>query len=74
VKASCGRRILETKFFELYWSCLQLRMILSVFVRFQVLTAASLNITAFWDIAPCSFVEVVKRFRGEYGVRRQGDE
>jgi hypothetical protein len=27
-------------------------------VRFQVLTAASMKMTIFWDIAPCSLVEV----------------
>jgi hypothetical protein len=32
-------------------------------VRFQVLTAASMNITVFWDIAPCSLVEVDRRLR-----------
>jgi hypothetical protein len=25
-----------------------------------------LMITAFWDMAPCSFVEVIRRFRGAY--------
>jgi cyclopropane fatty-acyl-phospholipid synthase-like methyltransferase len=25
---------------------------------------ASMNVTAFWNISPCSFVEVDKRFRG----------
>jgi hypothetical protein len=34
--------------------------------RFQVLTAASMKVTSFWDIAPCSLVEVYRRFRGEY--------
>jgi hypothetical protein len=33
-------------------------------VRFQVLAAASMKMIAFWDIAPCSFVEVDRRFRG----------
>jgi hypothetical protein len=28
------------------------------FVIFQVLTLASMKMTAFWDIAPCSLVEV----------------
>jgi hypothetical protein len=27
-------------------------------VRFQVLMVASMKITAFWDIAPCSLIEV----------------
>jgi hypothetical protein len=35
-------------------------------VRSQVLTAASMKMTAFWDIALCSLVEVDRRFRGAY--------
>jgi hypothetical protein len=35
-------------------------------MRFQVLMAASLYITAFWDIEPCSLVEVDVRFPGAY--------
>jgi hypothetical protein len=30
--------------------------------------------TAFWDIAPCSLVEVDRRFRGAYCLHYQGDE
>jgi hypothetical protein len=33
-------------------------------VRFQVLTAANVKMAAFLDIAPCSLVEVDRRFRG----------
>jgi hypothetical protein len=33
-------------------------------VRFQVLTAVSMKMTAFWDIAPSSLVEADRRFRG----------
>jgi hypothetical protein len=35
-------------------------------VRFQVLTVSSMNMTAFWDMAPCSLVEVARRFRGAF--------
>jgi hypothetical protein len=35
-------------------------------VRFQVLTAVSTKMRAFWNIAPCSLVEVDRRFRGAY--------
>jgi hypothetical protein len=34
------------------------------YVRFQVLTAASMKIAVFWIVAPCSLVEVYQRFRG----------
>jgi hypothetical protein len=33
-------------------------------VKFQVLTAASVKIAVFWIVAPCSLVEVCRRFRG----------
>jgi hypothetical protein len=35
-------------------------------VRFQVLTAASIKMRTFWDIAPYNFVGVEGRFRGAY--------
>jgi hypothetical protein len=42
-------------------------------VRFQVLTAASMKIRAFWDVAPCSLVGVDRRFRGAYCLHHQGE-
>jgi hypothetical protein len=33
-------------------------------VGFQVLTAVSMKIAIFWVVAPCSLVEVYRRFRG----------
>jgi hypothetical protein len=42
-------------------------------VRFQVLTAASIKMTTFWDIVTCSLVEVVWRFRGTYCLHHQVD-
>jgi len=35
-----------------------------IFVRFQVLTAASMSFTVSWDIASCSLVETDRRFSG----------
>jgi hypothetical protein len=35
-------------------------------VRFQILTAASIRMTAFWETAPYNLVEVDRRFRGAY--------
>jgi hypothetical protein len=43
-------------------------------VRFQVLTAASMKFRVVWDVAPCSHVEVSRRFRGAYCVHHQGDD
>jgi hypothetical protein len=30
-------------------------------VRFQVLTAASMKMTVFWNVAPCSLAEIERR-------------
>jgi hypothetical protein len=43
-------------------------------VRFQVLTAASVKFRVFWNLAPCSHVEVDRRFRSAYCLHHQGDE
>jgi hypothetical protein len=32
-----------------------------------------MKMTAFWDIAPCSLVEVDRHFRGAYCLHHQGD-
>jgi hypothetical protein len=42
-------------------------------VRFHVLTVTSMKLTAFWDIAPCSFVEVDRRFSRAYCLHHQGE-
>jgi hypothetical protein len=42
-------------------------------VRFQVLTAGSMNMTNVWDIKPCSLTEVDRRFRNFYNLHHQGD-
>jgi hypothetical protein len=42
-------------------------------MRCQVLTAASIKVIAFWDIAQCSLVEIDLRFRGGYCLHHQGD-
>jgi hypothetical protein len=43
-------------------------------VRFQILTAASMKMTVFWDIARWNMVECSRRFRGAYCLNRQGDD
>jgi hypothetical protein len=43
-------------------------------VRFQILTAASMKFRVFWDILPCSQVDVDRCFRGAYCLHHQGDE
>jgi hypothetical protein len=42
-------------------------------VRFQVLTASSMKMTAFWDMASYSLIEVNRRLRSAYCLRHQGD-
>jgi hypothetical protein len=41
-------------------------------VEFEVLTAASTKIAVFWVVAPCSLVEVHRRFRGTCCLHHQG--
>jgi hypothetical protein len=43
------------------------------YVRFQVLTAASMKMTAFWDIKPSCLVEIYRRFGRAYCLHHQGD-
>jgi hypothetical protein len=59
--------------FEIYWwteDALRLgkifrwfSFILCITVRFQVLTASSMNIAVFWVAVPCCLVDVERRFR-----------
>jgi hypothetical protein len=42
-------------------------------VTLEVLTAASMKIAVFWVVAPCSLVEVYRRFTGACCIHHQGD-
>jgi hypothetical protein len=42
-------------------------------VIFQVLMAASMEMRAFWDIAPCN-LGVDRHFRSAYCLHHQGDD
>jgi hypothetical protein len=33
-----------------------------------------MRMTAFWDVSPCSTVEIYRRFRGAYCLLYQGDD
>jgi hypothetical protein len=44
------------------------------YVRFQVLTAASMKFRVFWDVAPCSLVGVDPRFTNAYCLHHEGDD
>jgi hypothetical protein len=41
-------------------------------VRFQVFKAASMKITVVWDVAPCSLVDIDRRFRGIQCLHNHG--
>jgi hypothetical protein len=41
-------------------------------VTFEVVTAASMKMTAFWDTAPYSVAEIDRRFRDAYCLHYQG--
>jgi hypothetical protein len=43
-------------------------------VEFEVLTAASMKVAIFWVVAPCSLVNVYRRFRGTCYLHQQGDD
>jgi hypothetical protein len=45
-----------------------------IMVPFQFITATITKIVVFWDVAPCSLVQIDGRFRGIYYLRDQGDE
>jgi hypothetical protein len=49
-------------------------LIFSSLVRYEVLTAASVNLTAFSDSALYSLVEDYQRFRGACCLHHQGDQ
>jgi hypothetical protein len=55
-------------------SGMTLRLYYEKKVRFQVLTVARMMTTVFWIVAPCSLVEVYRRFRGPCCLHHQGDE
>jgi hypothetical protein len=43
------------------------------YVMLQVLTAANMNMTVFWDVAPCCLVEIDRSFRGAYCLTHLND-
>jgi hypothetical protein len=43
-------------------------------LRSQALTAAIMKLIVFWDVAPYSLVEIVRRFRGAYCLHYQGEK
>jgi hypothetical protein len=46
--------------------CCQFPIGTNRYLRFQVLTAAGTKMTVFWDVTPCSLIEIFRRFRGSY--------
>jgi hypothetical protein len=50
------------------------RVEMTFLVRFHAVTATSMNMTAFWDMASCSLVEVDQRLRGGYWSYHRPDD
>jgi hypothetical protein len=44
------------------------------YLRFQFLTAANKKFRVFWDVLPCSQIDVDRRFRGVCCLHHQGPE
>jgi hypothetical protein len=40
----------------------------------EVLTTALMNVTVFWDVTPCSLIEVYRRFGGACCFLHDGDD
>jgi hypothetical protein len=47
---------------------------ITIHVGSEVVTAVSTKMTVFWVVAPCSLVEVYRRFRGPCCLHHQGDD
>jgi hypothetical protein len=54
-------------------SCLSRFKTFKLYVKFDVLTAASTKMAVFWVVALCSPVAVYRRFRGACCLHHQGD-
>jgi hypothetical protein len=42
-------------------------------MRFRVLTAASMKMIVFWNVAPCNLVDIYRRFGGAYCLQGPDD-
>jgi hypothetical protein len=61
-----GRKFWTWGTFLMVWCWSQIPWKCMHWVRFHILTAASMKTTVFWDGAPCSLVETDQSFRGAY--------
>jgi hypothetical protein len=43
-------------------------------MRFEFLTAVRMKMTAFWDIALCSLMDIEQHFRGAYCFHHHPDD
>jgi hypothetical protein len=43
-------------------------------LRFQVLMVMGMNMTVFWDMVPCSLIDVDRYFRGVYCLHHQDSD
>jgi hypothetical protein len=49
-------------------------LIIKIRLKIQVITAVNMKMRALWNIAPCSVLEVDRRFRGAYFIGPQSNE
>jgi hypothetical protein len=61
---TAGRNIPQCHFHNLRENLKTHPLITSLILKFRV----------FWDVAPCSYVEVDRRFRGTYCIHHLGDD
>jgi hypothetical protein len=43
-------------------------------MRFQVLTMTSMKMAVILNVAPCSLVDIERRFDGDYFLHHEGDD
>jgi hypothetical protein len=56
--------------------CIHITIFLNknIYMRFQVPTVASMKFRVFWDVLPCSQIDVDQCFRGACCLHHQGDD
>jgi hypothetical protein len=48
-------------------------LIITISGFYNAIYSVGMNITVLWDVVPCSFIEIDRRFRAAYFPRNQGD-
>jgi hypothetical protein len=83
LRAACYQSMCFMRHAYVFYSTLSLSVVKNIYrvsenvscwLRFQFVTAASVEVTVFWDTAPCSLVEIVRRFRSAYRLCHHPDD